>query len=634
MRFIKKKAMRALSSFAKYRNLPVAAITLAGLVTLASALLGGCSAGSTALTGGSGGSGSKGVVVAQGRVVGGQQPVSGATVQLYSVGTTGTGSASHALISSTITTSDGSGTGGNTSNAFNTLPVGEFTIGGTYSCSSATQVYITATGGNAGGGNNTALGLLAALGPCTSLSSGTFINLNELTTVAAVYALAPFMVDYAHIGAAGSNPPGLVNAFNTASALVNFQTGLIATPASGITLPAAQLNTLANILASCINGTSAAASGACTTLLSATGASETIGAGLAIAMHPGSSPITALYTLVTGTPPFSPGLAAQPNDFTLAVNYAGSELSSPGGIAIDASGNAWVTNESGSSVVKLPALSSSFATTTYSGGSLLSPRGISIDRGGNVWIANTGGNSVVKLSSSGTILSGTGFTGGSISTPVAIANDSVGNAWVANFSGNSITEISSGGSPSAASPITGSSALSAPTAIALDSTGRVIVANSGTGQLCLFSSAVVLQSCVGDGYLFGSTSLAVSSSGAIAMAGSTTGTTVSGAFTMATNTGTVNASSPVYGGGLTLPIAVAYDGNGKSWFANSASISEFSGSTAISPAAGFGTLNAPSAIAVDPSGNLWTANSGDNSVSVFIGLATPVTTPIAAIVGP
>jgi hypothetical protein len=131
MRFIKKKAMRALSSFAKYRNLPVAAITLAGLVTLASALLGGCSAGSTALTGGSGGSGSKGVVVAQGRVVGGQQPVSGATVQLYSVGTTGTGSASHALISSTITTSDGSGTGGNTSNAFNTLPVGEFNIGGT-----------------------------------------------------------------------------------------------------------------------------------------------------------------------------------------------------------------------------------------------------------------------------------------------------------------------------------------------------------------------------------------------------------------------------------------------------------------------------------------------------------------------
>lgn len=631
---MKKGIMRVLSSVTKSRRRPVAALTLAGLTILASAVLSGCSAGTTALTGSSGGSGGKGVVIAQGRVVGGQQPVSGATVQLYSVGTTGIGSASHALISSTIITSDGSGTGGNTSNAFNTLPRGEFTISGTYSCSSATQVYITATGGNAGGGNNTALGLLAALGPCTSLTSSTFINLNELTTVAADYALAPFMVDYAHIGATGSNPIGLVNAFNAAGTLVNFQTGLITTPASGITLPTAQLNTLANILASCINGTSAAASPACTTLLGATGSSETIGTGLAIATHPGSGSITALYTLVTGTPPFSPGLTAPPNDFTLAINYAGPELSSPGGIAIDASGNAWVTNESGSSVVKLSALSSTFATTTYSGGSLLSPRGISIDRSGNVWIANTGGNSVVKLSSSGTALSGTGFTGGSISTPVAIANDSVGNAWVANFGGNSITEFSSGGSPSAASPITGSSVLNAPTAIALDSTGRIIVANSGTGQLCLFSSAVVLQSCVSDGYLFGSTSLAVSSSGAIAMAGSTTGATVSGAFTLATNTGAVNASSPVYGGGLTLPLAVAYDGNGKSWFANSASISEFSGSTAISPAAGFGTLNAPSAIAVDPSGNLWTANSGDNSVSVFIGLATPVTTPIAANVGP
>ncbi|HEY0308847.1 MAG TPA: NHL repeat-containing protein [Acidobacteriaceae bacterium] len=602
---------------------------------LASALLGGCGAGTArSLADNGGGSGGKSTIIAQGRVKGGQQPVSGATIQLYTVGTAGARSASRALLTSAVTTSDGSGTGGNAGNAFNTLPIGEFTITGDYSCSSATQVYITATGGNAGGGNNTALGLLAALGPCSSLTSGTFINLNELTTVAAVYALAPFMGDYTHVGATGSNPTGLVNAFNMVNTLVNFQTGLIATPSAGITLPVARLNTLANILASCVNGTSAAASVSCMSLLSATGATETIDAGLAMANHPGSSSITGLYSLVTGTPPFSPGLSAQPGDFTLSVSYTGSEMTSPGGIAIDAGGNAWVTNEGGFSVVKFPSLSSSFTTTPYSNAGLLSPRGISIDRSGNLWIANTGGNSVVKLSSAGAALSGSGFTGGSISTPVAIVNDSVGNAWVANFSGNSITELSSSGTPSGSSPITGSGALSEPTAIALDSTGRIVIANSGTGQLCLFSSAAVFQNCISDGFLFGSTGLAINSSGAIVMTGSTTGASISGAFTLAVNTGAVDTASPVLGGGLTLPLAVAYDGNSMAWFANSASISEFSGSTAVSPATGYGVLSLPVAIAVDPSGNIWTANSGDNSVTIFVGIATPVVTPIAVNVGP
>jgi len=83
-----------------------------------------------------------------------------------------------------------------------------------------------------------------------------------------------------------------------------------------------------------------------------------------------------------------------------------------------------------------------------------------------------------------------------------------------------------------------------------------------------------------------------------------------------------------------VPTAVAYDGGGNAWFANSASISEFSGSTAISPSAGYGTVSSPAGIAVDSSGNIWTTNSGDNSVSVFVGLGTPIVTPLAANVGP
>ena len=555
-----------------------------------------------------------------GKVFGGQQPVSGALIQLYSVGTTGIGTNSAPLITQTVTTN----------------AQGNFNITGDYSCASATQVYIVATGGNAGAGANSAISMMATLGSCSTLQANaatTYISINELTTVAGVYALAPFMNDYAHVGASGANPVGLVNAAATSSALVNTSAGQIAGAPAGITLPVAKINTLANILAACINSTGSSSS-QCTTLFSATGATETIGAALAITRNPGSPAITALWTLPSGTPPFLPGVKAQPNDFTLAINYAGPELLSPFGIAVDAAGNSWVTNEAGASVVKLPHPSNGFATSAYTGnGSILAPRGVSLDRSGNVWVANSGGNNVVELTSAGTVVTGSPYATGGLATPVSIANDSAGNAWVANLSGNSISELSSAGAAVGASPFTGANALASPTSVAIDNTGRVLVANAGSGSLCLFTNAAALQTCANDGSLFGATGVAVSGS-TVAMSGSTTGSAVAGAFTLASNTGAVNAASPVAGGGLAIPAAVAFDGSGKAWFANPTSISAFAGATAISPATGFNGLAGPAGIAVDASGNVWTANAGDNSVSIFVGLATPVATPLAVVAGP
>lgn len=581
-------------------------------------LLSGCAFHPGNDAGTSGGGSSALAARVSGHVFGGQQPVSGATIQLYTVGTTGNGSAASPLLAGSVTSDAG----------------GNFSIGGQYSCSGATQVYITATGGNAGSGPNSALSMIAALGSCAALqanAASTFININELTTVAAVNALAPFMADSTHIGAASTNAAGIAHAFAAAASLVSTQSGQIAAAPANVTLPSVQLNTLADILAACVN-TTGASSAQCTTLFNATGATNTSGAALAILRNAGASAITALYSLASATPPFVPSLSAAPNDFTLAVKYAGSELLAPYGIAIDSNGSAWVTNEAGAAVTKLTVLSAPFASSSYTGGGLLAPRGISIDRTGNVWVANSGGNSVVKLSSAGAVLSGPGFTAGGINAPLAIATDSAGNAWVANFAGNSITELTSTGAAAAGSPITAS--VNEPTSIALDASGNVAVANSGTGAVCLFNNASVLQSCPGDGLLFGATAVAVSRTGALAMAGSTTGATVAGAFTLGTSSGAVSSASPVTGGGLTLPTAVAYDAAGVAWFANTASISAFNGVSALTPATGFGTLNAPQGIAVDASGNIWTANSGDNSVTIFVGLAAPTSTPVAANVGP
>lgn len=81
-----------------------------------------------------------------GSVHGGQQPVTGATIQLYSAGLTGYGSAATSLIPiSAQVPFSGPGTGALTDGN------GGFQISGDYTCPSATsQVYITSTGGNPG----------------------------------------------------------------------------------------------------------------------------------------------------------------------------------------------------------------------------------------------------------------------------------------------------------------------------------------------------------------------------------------------------------------------------------------------------------------------------------------------------
>ncbi|MES2393734.1 MAG: hypothetical protein V4555_19000, partial [Acidobacteriota bacterium] len=198
---------------------------------------------------------------ATGMVHGGQQPITGATIQLYTVGATGTAASATPLIVSTITSSDGSGianSNANAGNASNTLPAGAFTITGAYNCSSATQVYIVASGGNPGSGVNAASTEVAALGSCANLlanAATTTINITEVTTVAAAYALAPFATDITHVGS--SSATAMINAMANAQNLANNSTGAAggATLPAGAVAPSAELNTLADILAACVNTT-------------------------------------------------------------------------------------------------------------------------------------------------------------------------------------------------------------------------------------------------------------------------------------------------------------------------------------------------------------------------------------------
>ena len=406
--------------------------SLLGLVALIA--LGGCAEGGKF----AGNTPAALVTTMQGRVHGGQQPVSGATIQLYKANLTGATIAATPLITSTVTT-DGAG---------------GFTISGTYTCQASDLLYITATGGNpgvSGALNNSALAMMAGLGPCsTVLGTNRFISINELTTVATAWALSPFMTRPTQLSVAADNVMGLTQAFATVNKLVDTNTGMVGGPAlvAGATLPVSEINTLADILAACVNtvdsGTaqSSQCSNIFTTISPGNSPTDIISAAIYLARQPKTA--VSLYSMATPSSPFQPTLTAAPTSWTIAINYTGGGLSTPKGLAVDFSGNVWIANSGNNSVTELSNTGAALSGPTgFTAGAMNAPVAVAIDLSNNVWVANSGNSTVTELNNAGT--TGHVFTGGGLSVPRSIAIDTFNNVWIANYGNSSVTQLSNSG---------------------------------------------------------------------------------------------------------------------------------------------------------------------------------------------
>jgi streptogramin lyase len=591
----------------------------------------------------------------QGKVHGGQTVISGASIYLYAANTTGYGAASISLLNSS---------GGNTQKDSNgnyyvtTGSDGSFGITGDYTCPSTTsQLYLYATGGNPGSGENSAIGLLAALGACPAngtLSPSLYVVINEVSTIAAAYSIAGYATDALHVSSSGSTlaQTGIANAFATVTNLETLNAGvaLATTPAvngGNGTVPQSEIDTLANILAACINS-AGPASTACAALFSnakngSNTPTDTATAAIDIAHNPGAN-IATLYGLQTGSAAFQPMLAAAPNDFTVAVSYNGGGLVDPIDIAIDSSGNVWVTNYDGKSISEFGPTGAALspANTGFTGGGLSLPTGIAIDTAGNAWAANVNGNSnfgISEFSSSGAAISGsTGDIAGGVYEPYFIAFDASGNIWVTNANANnSISELNSSGAAIAGSgsPFTGGG-LNEPQYIAIDVSGNIWTANNGYNSISEFNSSGSPASGA-LGYAGGGVNLpqgiAIDADGNVWTA-NFSGSSIS-EFIPSGSAGSWNPNSPFTGCGLTYPIGIAIDGSNHIWVTNGSTsgVCEFSSTgSAISGSNGYegGGQSGPEFNAVDGSGNLWLAGFLGERVVEFVGVASPVVTPIVA----
>jgi hypothetical protein len=604
-----------------------------------------------------------------GLVMAGSQTVAGASVSLYAAGTSGYGSVASQIATST--------TGKN----------GAFSIPAGYTCpSQASQMYLAASGGTVGSNTepNPNLALMTALGSCSNLSS-TSVMVNEITTIASVYATAPFANNvvlngnssYLYLGTSSGNLTGLANAFAATNNLVDISTGeaRFLTPAGNGTVPYAEIDTLADVLNAC-TATSGGVEGdgsPCGSLFTGTdlapgyirdpsGPTDTLQAVFNIAQHsPGGTAYkTPSLSLPSSSAPFQPILAATLSNWPIALDYSGvggiSTTSAVSSFAVDASGNLWITDAKNGTVAEWNAVGAAISPVSgFSAGG--GP--IAIDASGNVWVS--GDSVLTELTSYGTSAPGSPF-GGVAGDGSDMAIDAQSDLWIA--SGVGVSEFNNYGQE--LSPAGGftNSGISGITAVGVDSSNNVWIGDLYTAQNSTVLSAISELTNPGGQLLVQATLFTQSPAPNPQIAADGKGdiweTNGSGSNS---SWGEAKYFSPWQGKGWSLtgggcaaggsnsssngceysnPRGVAVDGAGVAWIASAGGGYDVNGSLIgplvlsvdTSTTSGGGSCgtsnlaNGPLRVAVDGSGNVWVLVA-NNTVTECLSVATPVVTPLA-----
>ena len=388
------------------------------------------------------------------------------------------------------------------------------------------------------------------------------VVINERTTVATAYAMAQF-IEGRHIG---GKSPGLQNAAMTVRNLVDLTTGGIGSvlgtsPNGSETTTMPEFNSLANLLATCVND---GKRDSCAPLFSLTKPprgrkpDNTLQAIIDIAHNPAQN-VQQLFALSQDSNVYEPALepSMAPDAWTLAIRYGNTSLlDGPGLIAFDKDGNAWVNNNYFPSsdptlvcgddhVFKLTPAGVDFPGSPFggpgkNGGLYGSGYGICLDPNGDVWVSSFGfqgsdchigpeerallSESVSQFTSEGEPLSpsrppapfgGWRSPQANISQPQGTVSDQWGNVWIANCGNASVTKIPRGNPDEAVN--FSNIGLDKPFGIAIDAKGNAWIAGNGNNSVIGITP---------DGTPIG---------------------------------------EPVTGGGLNLPMDVAFDSVGNLW---------------------------------------------------------------------
>lgn len=356
-----------------------------------------------------------------------------------------------------------------------------------------------------------------------------------------------------------------------------------------------------------------------------------------------------------------PGTAGSLN----ASTGAGATFDGPQGIAVDGSGNVYVSDTNNSVIRKISATGvvstlagSAGVTGTTDGSSALFnfPGGIVFDpKSGNLYVADYDNSTIRSVNPSTgavTTVAGTAGTTGStngaatagalFNHPAAVAVDGNGNVYVMDTSNQVVREISAGAVTTVAGSLTGGHTAALffyPQGIAVTSAGSIYVADTGNHEIKSITAGTpsVLAGAMGTigltsdtfNYPFG---IAVASNGNVYVAdsGNNAIRVISGGnISTLAGTGVAgNTDGPAASATFNNPSAVAVDSAGNVYVADTgnstirmisttgtvSTISGTAGTTGSNNGAeASATYNHPQGIALDASGNIYIADT-DNSV--------------------
>ena len=383
-----------------------------------------------------------------------------------------------------------------------------------------------------------------------------------------------------------------------------------------------------------------------------------------------------------GSFPSSPGST---DGTTGIVRFA-----SPNGLAIDGTGAIYIADTASDVVRKVSA--GGTVVSTYAGaantpgsqdgtGALAgfnAPLGVATDAAGKVYVADTKNDTIRVIAPGGAVstLAGTpGTAAGKDGTgaaarfnrPAAVAVDSAGNVYVADTGNDTVREITTGGVVTTLAGTAGhagsadgggSSALfSSPSGIAVDSAGKVYVADTGNGSIRVIASGSVTTLASG---LSNPTALSVDGTGNVHVVTTSTNFIFNGhtqGISVVSPTGVVIAVSAFTAqdnvSGIVQPGGIAIDPSGNTLvsdpdsgmirrqLASSGVVSIFTGTdettgapswriagagTSLDGTVGTARFSAPAGIAVDATGNVYVADTGNHTLRKVSPNGTTVTT--------
>ena len=329
------------------------------------------------------------------------------------------------------------------------------------------------------------------------------------------------------------------------------------------------------------------------------------------------------------------GGGASLGDKGLAIS---AQLFLPGGVALDAAGNVYIADSDNNRIRKVNAGTSSTISTIAGNGSpgfagdsgqavnaqLNNPLGVAIDSSGNVYIADTANQRVRKVANGViTTVAGNGThgfagDGGSATSaqlwnPSAVAVDTSGNLYIADTGNNRIREVSAGvittlagngsqGFSGDYGPAV-SAQLSAPAAVAVDAAGNVFIGDSLNNRVREVSNGVIATVAGSDGFALGDNGPATK-----ALLGQISGVAVDANDALYISDSANSRIRKVSGGIITT---IAGDGTGS-----------FSGDGGPSTSA---EVDLPSGLGVDPTGTVYFADTGNHRVRAMFPSGTSCT---------